>query len=136
MKKILIILLAAFSFNASSQIVVTHFNAEWNDPNKVAYIGKLTDCDIVYVDIAKSPKLQEKHEIIIVPTVVIFKDGEEVKRFQADISFSMKATRKEIQAYYKTRFTWNPRSKLRGIPLRSEERRVGKECRSRWSPYH
>src|SRR2546430_15522316 len=26
----------------------------------------------------------------------------------------------------------------RGIvaPLRSEERRVGKECRSRWSPYH
>ena len=23
-----------------------------------------------------------------------------------------------------------------GILLRSEERRVGKECRSRWSPYH
>src|SRR3989440_12831505 len=22
------------------------------------------------------------------------------------------------------------------MPLRSEERRVGKECRSRWSPYH
>src|SRR5207248_5776140 len=24
----------------------------------------------------------------------------------------------------------------KGEPLRSEERRVGKECRSRWSPYH
>ena len=23
-----------------------------------------------------------------------------------------------------------------GIQVRSEERRVGKECRSRWSPYH
>src|SRR5260370_37457095 len=23
-----------------------------------------------------------------------------------------------------------------GAPTRSEERRVGKECRSRWSPYH
>ena len=23
-----------------------------------------------------------------------------------------------------------------GFQLRSEERRVGKECRSRWSPYH
>ena len=22
------------------------------------------------------------------------------------------------------------------VPSRSEERRVGKECRSRWSPYH
>ena len=24
----------------------------------------------------------------------------------------------------------------RGLKVRSEERRVGKECRSRWSPYH
>ena len=23
-----------------------------------------------------------------------------------------------------------------GVRVRSEERRVGKECRSRWSPYH
>ena len=34
-----------------------------------------------------------------------------------------------------------PDSELVSIPyfhldLRSEERRVGKECRSRWSPYH
>ena len=27
-------------------------------------------------------------------------------------------------------------SKYRVQQLRSEERRVGKECRSRWSPYH
>ena len=95
---LLVLLLMVVSSQVQAQIVVTHFNAEWNDPNKVAYIGKLTDCDIVYVDIAKSPKIQEKHEIVIVPTVVIFKDGEEVKRFQADISFSMKATRKDMQA--------------------------------------
>src|SRR3712207_7456668 len=25
---------------------------------------------------------------------------------------------------------------LLGVVVRSEERRVGKECRSRWSPYH
>ena len=25
---------------------------------------------------------------------------------------------------------------INGLCLRSEERRVGKECRSRWSPYH
>src|SRR5256886_7564476 len=25
---------------------------------------------------------------------------------------------------------------ISGLGLRSEERRVGKECRSRWSPYH
>src|SRR5215210_5954548 len=27
-------------------------------------------------------------------------------------------------------------SKSARVPERSEERRVGKECRSRWSPYH
>ena len=25
---------------------------------------------------------------------------------------------------------------IAGLVIRSEERRVGKECRSRWSPYH
>ena len=36
--------------------------------------------------------------------------------------------------------TWQhftvPVSELNEEMLRSEERRVGKECRSRWSPYH
>ena len=92
-----IALLLLLSSTAWGQIVVTHFNADWNSPNKVSYIGDLTDCNIVYVDIAVAPILQAKHEIVVVPTVVIFKDGEEVKRFQADISFSMKATRKDMQ---------------------------------------
>ena len=95
MKTIALLLLV--SSTAWGQIVVTHFNADWNSPNKVSYIGDLTDCDIVYVDIAVAPILQAKHEIVVVPTVVIFKDGEEVKRFQADISFSMKATREDMQ---------------------------------------
>src|SRR5690606_40874049 len=29
-----------------------------------------------------------------------------------------------------------PNRRRRGCGARSEERRVGKECRSRWSPYH
>ena len=29
-----------------------------------------------------------------------------------------------------------PHLKYIGVLARSEERRVGKECRSRWSPYH
>tara|TARA_R110000822_G_scaffold58492_1_gene146368 strand:- start:205 stop:552 length:348 start_codon:yes stop_codon:yes gene_type:complete len=96
---LLLLLLILICKTSSGQIVVTHFNAEWNNPNKVKYIGDLKDCDIVYVDIAASPKLQKKHDIVVVPTIVIFKDGEEMKRFQADISFSIKATRKELQDY-------------------------------------
>src|SRR3989449_4981747 len=31
---------------------------------------------------------------------------------------------------------WSARGRTLGCKERSEERRVGKECRSRWSPYH
>ena len=35
-----------------------------------------------------------------------------------------------------TLMLWNPRTGWERQDSRSEERRVGKECRSRWSPYH
>ena len=41
----------------------------------------------------------QTHAIAIVPTIIVFDDGEEVKRFQADLSFKMAATREEIQEY-------------------------------------
>ena len=98
MNKIILMLLA-FSFSANAQIVVTEFNAEWNAANKVEWINKLSDCDITKVDITKEAKLQQKHKVVIVPTIIVFKDGEEIKRYQADLSFKMLATRKEIQEF-------------------------------------
>src|SRR2546425_9810821 len=42
----------------------------------------------------------------------------------------------ELQCLFPTsQPVWNVAHDLRAR-LRSEERRVGKECRSRWSPYH
>ena len=97
---ILIIVFILISSNANGQITVKHFNADWNKSNGVDWIMQLKDCNTKsYVDIGKEPKLQKKHQIIVVPTIVIFKDGEEVKRFQADVSFKMVATREEVQEY-------------------------------------
>ena len=97
---LLLLLLVLVCNTSSGQIVATHFNAEWNNPNKVKFVGDLTDCDIVYVDIAVSPKLQAKHKIVVVPTIVIFKDGEEVQRYQADLSFKIVATKKRPKKYH------------------------------------
>ena len=87
----LIIVFMIVAGTSYGQIVVTHFNAEWNDPNKAEWVGELEECEITYVDIAASPKIQKKHEVIVVPTIIIFKDGEEVKRWQADLSFKIVA---------------------------------------------
>tara|TARA_R110000765_G_scaffold416303_1_gene518076 strand:+ start:348 stop:698 length:351 start_codon:yes stop_codon:yes gene_type:complete len=95
----LTILLMLICQSTSGQIVVTHFNAEWNDPNKAEWVGELEECEITYVDIAASPKIQKKHKVIVVPTIIMFKDGEEVKRWQADLSFKMIVTREELQDY-------------------------------------
>ena len=83
---------------AFAQIQVTQFNAEWNNANEVNWISKLTDVKTFsYVDVGKNVELQKKHKIAVIPTIIIFKDGEEVARFQADLSFKMVATREEVQ---------------------------------------
>jgi len=93
----LLILFILIAGHVSAQVTVTHYNAGWNSANDVEWLKELDDCNITKVDIVKKPKQQKKHKIVVVPTIIIFKDGEEVKRFQADISFTMKATRKELQ---------------------------------------
>ena len=83
---------------AFGQVKVLYFNAEWNSPNGVDWAYKLEDVKTFsYVDIGKDSELQKKHKIAVIPTIIIFKDDEEVARFQADLSFKMVATREEVQ---------------------------------------
>ena len=94
----LIIIFMIIAGTSYGQIQVTVFNASWNEANKVDWAYKLEDVETyAYVDISKDVELQKKHKIAVVPTIIIFKDDEEVKRFQADLSFKMTATREEVQ---------------------------------------
>lgn len=107
---ILLVLLALLFFcygMCCGQVSVIHFNSEWNENNNFD-ISVLKDCDIDSIVICHSPELQEKHEIKSVPTVIIFDDDEEVKRFEANIMMKLEATKKDIQKYidqiYLTKF--------------------------------
>ena len=95
---VLFLLIILFSKGAFAQIEVIHFNADFNSANDVVWFSKLKECDRQPLLIEQNDN-QTKYEIAIVPTIVVFDDGEEVKRFQADISFKMVATRKNIQNY-------------------------------------
>jgi hypothetical protein len=95
MKKLLILLML-FSQSIFAQITATHFNAGWNDANSVTWFMDL-DCKTKgLVDIAKHADEATKYKIAVVPTIIIFKDGEEALRFQADLSFKMLATKEEV----------------------------------------
>jgi len=94
----LVILLMLFAGNAFGQIEIKQFNAGWNSANNVDWVQKLSDCKTMsYIDIGKDKEAQKEYKIAVVPTIIIFKDGEEVARFQADLSFKMVATREEVQ---------------------------------------
>jgi|TARA_R100001086_G_C11771783_1_gene241050 hypothetical protein len=96
---ILLVLLGLFFFGYGicfGQVSVIHFNSEWNDNNNFD-ISVLKDCDIDSVVICHNPELQEKHQIKSVPTVIIFDNNEEVKRFEANIMMELEATKKDIQ---------------------------------------
>ena len=98
MKNLIIIFLLLAGI-VSAQVEVIHFNAGWNSSNDVKWVDELNDCEIKYIDIAENTKAQNKYEITVVPTILILDDGEEDERYEADISFSMKATKEEVQEY-------------------------------------
>ena len=94
----LIMILVFTAATAFGQVKVIHFNAGWNPANDVEWFDKLSDANKKNLSIDDSD-IQTKYSIAIVPTIIVFDDGEEVKRYQADLSFKMVATREEIQEY-------------------------------------
>ena len=97
MKKLLLLFML-FSNITFAHIAITHFNAEWNKANDVSWFMDLKDCKTKgHTDIGKNPDIAKEHKIAVVPTIILFKDGEEVARFQADLSFKMLATKEEVQ---------------------------------------
>jgi len=95
---VLLMILVFIASQAFGQIEVIQFNAAWNNANDVTWVNSLKDCKTIgYTDVASNKEAQTKYKIAVVPTIIIFKDGEEVARFQADLSFKMVATREEVQ---------------------------------------
>ena len=100
MKKLIIlfVIIANTTFGQNickTDICVVEFNAGWNKTNSVAWLNKLSDCAVKRINIDEGD-WQKKFNIVVVPTIIVF-NGEEVKRYQADLSFTMAVTRKEVQ---------------------------------------
>lgn len=80
-----------------SDLCVVQFNANWNSANGVKWIEDLSDCDVLEIDIATDVAAQSKYKIVVVPTIIVFNEGEEVERFQANIMMTMEAKQEDVQ---------------------------------------
>ena len=79
-------------------LVVVEFWASWNEANKVTILDEWDNFDakVYRVNIDLYPKVQADNEVVILPTIIIYDDGKEVKRLQGDMSFSLKVTTKQL----------------------------------------
>jgi thioredoxin-like negative regulator of GroEL len=108
-KWLIIILLFSFFTNAqtmltdknfdNSQVGVTvvEFWADWNAKNECTWLEDLEDAEVYRIDL--NTDAAKDNEITVLPTVIVFNDGQEIKRFEGNISFSLcsEETPKKVQ---------------------------------------
>ena len=87
-----------FGRATSRGLVVVEFWATWNEANKVTILDEWDtfDAKVYRVNIETFPKIQADNNVVILPTIIFFDEGEEVKRLQGDMSFTLKTTTKEL----------------------------------------
>ena len=87
-----------FGRATSRGLVVVEFWATWNEANKVTILDEWDtfDAKVYRVNIESFPTIQSDNNVVILPTIIFFDEGEEVKRLQGDMSFTLKTTTKEL----------------------------------------
>ena len=87
-----------FDRATSRGLVVVEFWATWNEANKVTILDEWDtfDAKVYRLNIDSYPKVQSNNNVVILPTIIFYDEGEEVKRLQGDMSFTLKTTTKEL----------------------------------------
>ena len=79
-------------------VLVIEFWAKWNDKNSCSFLKDLEDCNTVKADVGICTTLQEKYNIEVLPTIIVFNNGHEITRYLGDLLFRLNVEKKEVQA--------------------------------------
>ena len=60
-------------------------------------IKKLDDTSTYNYDLSKHSDFFEDHVIVYLPTIILFENGEEIKRWEADITLKLKCKLEDLQ---------------------------------------
>ena len=79
-------------------LVVVEFFSTWNEANKVVILDTWDtfEAKVYRINIDLYPKIQSENNVVILPTLIFYLDGEEVERLQGDMSFTLEVTTKEL----------------------------------------
>ena len=87
-----------FSKATKRGLVVVEFWAPWNETNKVTLLEEWENFDVkIYrINIELYPTIQADNDVVILPTIIFYDDGEEVERLQGGMSFTLETTIEEL----------------------------------------
>ena len=80
-------------------LVVVEFYAGWNEVNIVKLLDDWENFEVkrVYrVNIETYPKIQSDNNVVVLPTIIFYLDGEEAGRLQGNMKFQLETTTKEL----------------------------------------
>ena len=86
-----------FKNKIAKDVVVVEFWADWNKMNQFNELNKLKGCNVYRIDIMSYMDIQMNYNVTAIPTVIIFDNGIEKERFNANVMFKLDADKKTVQ---------------------------------------
>lgn len=68
----------------STGTIAIQFNSEWNKANELKWV-ETPKCKYYRVDLDKEPSYKEKLGIKSLPTLIVYKNGKEIKRYEGGL---------------------------------------------------
>ena len=80
-------------------MVVVEFYASWNKANMVTLLDEWDNFEVNRVcrlDVEKYDKIMTSQNVVVLPTIIFYLDGEEAGRLQGNMKFQLETTKKEL----------------------------------------
>ena len=100
---LIMILVFLLSYNMKAQsflsqeIAIVEFNSNWNKSNHLDGLDKLKNCKTYNVSICDNPNYMDEFDIKL-PSIIIYNNGNEVKRYKTNILFTFEINYKNLQS--------------------------------------
>ena len=79
-----------------TEIAVVEFNTSWNESNFIKGLDKLKNCKYYTIILCDNIEYMDEYNIKQ-PTIIVFNNGDEVKRYKSTIMLDFEITYKELQ---------------------------------------
>jgi hypothetical protein len=100
----ILLMLLVFLFAATApaqnflktEIAVVEFNTSWNESNFIKGLDKLKNCKYYTIILCDNIEYMDEYNIKQ-PTIIVFNNGDEVKRYKSTIMLDFEISYKELQ---------------------------------------